>query len=73
MSTSFTPIYIGGICKSCHTGELHQYKEDPQDQLRCGRCGEPDLKPFTITVDGEQATVTNVEEKPRTANRRKTV
>jgi len=64
MSVSYTPTYVGGICESCHTGELYQYGEDPRDQLRCGRCGELEVK----SVPDE---VINAEAKPRT-NRRKT-
>lgn len=38
--TSFTPFYVGGICKQCNTGEMYQYQEDPTGILRCGLCGE---------------------------------
>lgn len=40
MSNSFTPTYVGGICKQCNTGEMYQYQEDADGVLRCGLCGE---------------------------------
>jgi hypothetical protein len=62
MSVSFTPSYVGGICKQCNTGEMYQYQEDPTGTLRCGLCGELELND-----EDEPAT-----EKPkRTYNRRK--
>jgi len=70
MSDSFTPVYVGGICKFCHTGELHKYPQDPGDDLRCGRCGELEIQPTEDTPFPHGAVI-QVEAKPRT-NRRKT-
>jgi hypothetical protein len=41
-SLSQTPTRVGGICQSCHLGELYQYIQDELGKLRCGRCGEPE-------------------------------
>ena len=32
------------ICGACQQGWLHQYPQDLQGELRCGRCGELDEK-----------------------------
>lgn len=45
MSASYTPTLVGGVCEECKTGSMYQYQEDPEGDLRCGRCGEVKTAP----------------------------
>lgn len=87
--SSFTPTLVGGICKFCHVGELHQYVEDAIGKHRCGRCGEfeaegtmlspdestnPDKHPdATEDTPYPEGTVIQVPAAKRTTTRKKTV
>jgi Zn ribbon nucleic-acid-binding protein len=62
--TSFTPFYVGGICKQCNTGEMYQYQEDATGTLRCGLCGE-------LELNDEDEQTTEAEKPKRAYNRKK--
>jgi len=51
MSVSYTAKYVGGICKFCHVGELHQYLEDQIGKHRCARCGEFEAEGTMLSPD----------------------
>jgi hypothetical protein len=40
MSVDYTAKKAAGHCLKCLVGELHQFQEDAEGVLRCGRCGE---------------------------------